>query len=149
MSDALEKTEAATPTPWHIYEESDCDGVISRGMTGANGKGLNRGEDCELFTAEDARRAVASVNKLADLTVEAIEQITPAHILAAVSSQAVESRRVAELEAALRDMADEIEGTFSETDLQDGGSESLLGGWRDRLRAARPPAADREGAENV
>ena len=53
-------TEAA-PGPWRIYEEFDAYDsgseppfCIARGMQGADGKGLNKGEDIECFDRVDA-----------------------------------------------------------------------------------------------
>ena len=50
----VEAREKATGGKWHVYEVTDCGAEISRGIQDEKDSGLNRGEDCELFKADDA-----------------------------------------------------------------------------------------------
>lgn len=55
----------ATPGPWHVHEvDHHEDGVHSRGVAGPDGRGINRGEDVELFGEADADLIVAARNAL-------------------------------------------------------------------------------------
>jgi hypothetical protein len=81
-SDAGQREEAGkagSPTPLHVegFFESDA--------------------DCELVGVADARRTIASVKALSELTVEAIEQIQPMDF----AQWRLLAARVRELEAAL------------------------------------------------
>lgn len=54
----LEKSRAldaaATPAPWSFEEISEFDDIVSRGINGPDGVGLNTGVDYEMFSKEDA-----------------------------------------------------------------------------------------------
>ena len=62
IAEIKKRVAEAAPGPWRIYEEFDnyASGsdeppfCIARGMQGADGKGLNKGEDIECFDRVDA-----------------------------------------------------------------------------------------------
>ena len=62
-----------TATPWEVHEINDGhigdNEVISRGFrSSVTGKGINTGEDYEMFSAADAERIVQCVNACAGLS---------------------------------------------------------------------------------
>ena len=61
IAEIKQRVAEAAPGPWRIYEEFDgyASGseppfCIARGMQGADGKGLNKGDDTECFNCADA-----------------------------------------------------------------------------------------------
>lgn len=54
LAKLAEARAKATAGPWKAHEIYDEGDVVSRGVSQAGGKGLNHGEDCELFSTEDA-----------------------------------------------------------------------------------------------
>jgi hypothetical protein len=73
MSDDSMKaaTVEHTPTPWEVHEVEDSGEVVSRGMRQVGGKGINKGEEFELFDKADADFIVRAVNAHDDLLAAA------------------------------------------------------------------------------
>jgi hypothetical protein len=49
-----------TPGPWKVSEVEDGGEIISRGVKGPNGRGINTGCDIEMFSEADARLIAAA-----------------------------------------------------------------------------------------
>jgi hypothetical protein len=54
-----------TPGPWKVSEVEDGGEIISRGVKGPNGRGINTGCDIEMFSEADARLIAAAPELLA------------------------------------------------------------------------------------
>jgi hypothetical protein len=67
-----------TPGPWEVHEVFEHDEVISRGVRQVGGKGINTGEDFEMFSEADARLIAASPDLLkAAKSKEACRHVGP------------------------------------------------------------------------
>lgn len=70
----LEKSRAldaaATPAPWSFEEISEGDDIVSRGINGPDGVGLNTGVDYEMFSKEDVALITYMRNSHMDLIAE-------------------------------------------------------------------------------
>ena len=60
----MNKETKHTPGPWVIYEETYDNEVIARGIQGADGLGLNYGEEYELFSKANAHLIAAAPKML-------------------------------------------------------------------------------------
>lgn len=74
LAELRELEAKATPGEWEVHEVTDYDEVISRGMMVKGGRGINRGEEFELFGEDDAALIVALRNALPSLLAR-IEQL--------------------------------------------------------------------------
>ncbi|MEO0966023.1 MAG: hypothetical protein AAFY08_13015 [Planctomycetota bacterium] len=92
-----------TPEPWSVHEVHDSFGgladedeeVISRGVNGPDGVGINKGEEFELFSEADARRIVSCVNACAGMddpeaTIKAMRTALAGAVMHVPAGRAVE-----------------------------------------------------------